>query len=62
MNWFDRTLSVVAGFAGAILFANLLELDWQLALMVLRDATYGRFVPEFRIDMDLTKLQTMFHR
>lgn len=62
MNWFDRTLSVVAGFAGAILFANMVGLDWQLMLASMRDATEGRFVPEFRVDMDLARLQAMFNR
>jgi hypothetical protein len=57
MNWFDRTLSVVAGFAGVMLFANMVGLDWQLMLMALRDATYGRWVPEFSMEMDLSKLQ-----
>ena len=55
MNGFDRTLSVVAGVAGVILLAHMLELDWQLMLMALRDATYGRWVPEFNVDLDLNK-------
>ena len=57
MNGFDRMLSVVAGVAGTILLANMVELDWQLVLMALRDATYGRWVPEFSVEMDLSKLQ-----
>ena len=57
MTGFDRMLSVVAGVAGVILFANMVELDWQLVLMALRDATYGGWVPEFNIEVDLSKLQ-----
>ena len=57
MNGFERMLSVVAGVAGVILLANMVELDWQLMLMALRDATYGRWVPEFNVDLDLSKLQ-----
>lgn len=62
MNWFDRTLSVVAGFAALILSANMLELDWQLVLMSIRDATSGAWVPEFRVDLDLARLQSMINR
>jgi hypothetical protein len=57
MNGFERMLSVVAGFAGVILFSNMVELDWQLVLMALRDATYGGWVPEFSIEFDLNKLR-----
>jgi hypothetical protein len=57
MTGFDRMLSVVAGVAGVILFANMVELDWQLVLIALRDVTYGRWVPEFSVEMDLSKLQ-----
>lgn len=57
MEWFERMLSVVAGFAGVILFSNLMELDWQLVLMALRDVTYGRWVPEFTLEFDLNKFK-----
>ena len=57
MNGFERMLSVVAGVAGVVLLSNMVELDWQLVLMALRDATYGRWVPEFRLEFDLSKLQ-----
>jgi hypothetical protein len=55
MTGFDRMLSVFAGVAGVILLANMVELDWQLVLMALRDATYGRWAPEFNVDLDLNK-------
>lgn len=48
-NSFERVFSVVGGFALLIAASHLLEIDWQLALMALRDATYGRWVPEFSI-------------
>lgn len=57
MNGFERMLSVVAGVAGVVLLSNMVELDWQLVLMALRDATYGGWVPEFRLEFDLSKLQ-----
>lgn len=57
MNGFDRMLSVVAGVAGVILLANMVELDWQLVLVALRDATYGGWVPEFSVDTVPYKFQ-----
>ena len=57
MNGFERMLSVVAGFAGVILFSHIMELDWQLVLMALRDVTYGRWVPTFNIEVDFSKFK-----
>lgn len=57
MTGFDRMLSVFAGVAGVILLANMVELDWQLVLMALRDATYGRWAPEFSVEMVPHKFQ-----
>lgn len=57
MNGFDRMLSVVAGVAGVMLFSQFMELDWQLVLAALRDATHGGWVPEFNIEVDLSKLR-----
>lgn len=57
MNGFDRMRSVVAGVAGFMLLTHMVELDWQLVLMALRDATYGRWVPEFSVEMVPHKFQ-----
>ena len=62
MEVFDRIVSVVSGFVAFILFTHVLQVDWQLALMSIRDATAGRWVPEFRVDADLNKLKMMFSR
>lgn len=56
MDWFDRVLSVVAGFAGVILMSEFMHLDWQLVLASVRDATSGRWVPTFNMDVDLDRL------
>ncbi len=48
-NVFDQVLSAAAGAAAVILFSNMVELDWQLVFVCMRDATYGRWMPEIRI-------------
>ncbi len=60
LNWFERLLSVAAGVAALIMFSNLAELDWQLVLISLRDATHGGWVPEFRVDMDMERMKRMW--
>ena len=49
LNWFERLLSVAAGAAAYVLFSNMVELDWQLVFVSMRDATYGRWLPEIHI-------------
>jgi hypothetical protein len=36
-------LNLVLGFFAWILACNFMHVDWQLALMVIRDASSGRF-------------------
>lgn len=55
MDGFDRVLSVVAGVAGAILASEFMQLDWQLVLVSVRDATEGRWMPTFDMQVDVTK-------
>jgi hypothetical protein len=57
MEWFDRMLSVVAGVVGTILICQVAELDWQLVLVALRDATYGRWVTTFNIEVEFPKFK-----
>lgn len=60
LNWFERLLSVTAGVAAVIVFSNMVELDWQLVLQSVRDATQGRWVPEFQVDVDMERMKRMW--
>ena len=61
MEVFDQVVKIVAGFAAAVLTCNFVEIDWQLAIMSMRDASEGRWVPEFNITVDIERL-TRFAR
>lgn len=42
-----KILNLLGGLTLFVIICHILELDWQLALMVLRDATQGRaWIPE----------------
>jgi hypothetical protein len=59
MEWFDRVLSVVVGFVGVILTSEFVHVDWQLVLASVRDATTGRWMPTFDVDVDLERLNAI---
>lgn len=44
-----RVLSVGAGCVAVALCAYLMQVDWQLLLVALYDASYGRSLPEINL-------------
>lgn len=53
---FDWVLKIVAGFAATILTCAFVEIDWQLAIASIRDATSNSWVPTLSVDVDLDRL------